>query len=890
MILFTSGRARSGRSRGALLTALLCLVAAFGVFNVSSAAALGEQCSGTNAKGLGAFLQTRAQQNWSSSKEFGFNGSSNPLACSGSQGTGGKPQVSYVPVSSTAALHAWGADDGALHSKEFGFPVNFIGTDIAPSGSVEEKGTMLANMRSALGSDVVVVPVTQTSIAIAANPPRLPAHPACTVPRITPVQLQKVFSGEIKNWRQIGTASDSSVGGDCDQAITRIVRDESAGTTYQFKHFLNQVNSAPLACTGKEKRTWAQLQAPFGPAAETSPNQEWPSNGQCQEGEGKVTTVSGPGGEGEIGPLSYVAENPGTITYGSLPEARLRAPEQIINVFNGIKYSSPENGEGEASCGAAKYTRPAGWESGVNVDWSQVYGSDPNIGEVAKNAYPICTLTWDVAAANHFSKGVATTVHDYLAFVTDKEGGQAAVRHIGYRDLPAPIAKASTAAIAHINGEEAEEEEKEEEGGGTGTVLCKAEPALIEGVLTCPKGQAFKGTVFGSLAPETVATFKSISGPEATVSCTEAFFAGEFNEDGTGISGGISGFSFGAEEPCTSTFPEKPAVNVSFENPPYYASKFVYTSPSAPQGFFKLAREDEAPPLLKVQSPTFGTLTCIYAPGAVSFQVTNGSPTEMLMSGEWKLIEESPKGVCPVVLGASAHISLRGSGEQPLYIAGKEGGEEKEEGGGGEEEEKEGTGTVLCKAKPEFVEGVLACPKGEGFTGIKVAGSLTSTATFKSAEGGGLVVLCSQGEYRGEFNEDGTSSGNGISELELGLKEGCTTNLPEEPEAVVSLENPPYDASSFHYLGAESPQGAFTLAKSEGVPLLRIQSSITCVYLPSKVSGQVVNGSPSQLNLQGEWKLAESTSEECPALLGFFAPFSLAQVAEEGSPLYIAGK
>jgi hypothetical protein len=31
---------------------------------------------------------------------------------------------------------------------------------------------MLAKMKAALGSDVAVVPVTQTSIAIAAHPPR----------------------------------------------------------------------------------------------------------------------------------------------------------------------------------------------------------------------------------------------------------------------------------------------------------------------------------------------------------------------------------------------------------------------------------------------------------------------------------------------------------------------------------------------------------------------------------------------------------------------------------------------------------------------------------------------------------------------------------------------
>ena len=576
----------------------------------------------------------------------------------------------------SAALRHWGAGDGSLHVKEFGFLANFIGTDIAPSGPVGEEVSTLAKMKAALGSDVAVVPVTQTAIAIVSHAPQLPAHPACVVPRINNAQLQKVFSGEIKNWRQLSAASDPTLGGDCDQAITRIVRDDSAGTTYQFKHYLNQINPAPLACTGKEKRTWAQLQAPFG--GETSPNQEWPHSAACQEGEGPVTTVSGSGKRGEFDLLAYVRESPGTITYGSLPEAQQWTPKQILDVQNGVKFASPENGEGGASCGAAKYVRPEGWESGVDVDWSQVYGSDPNIGEVAKNAYPICTLTYDVAATNRFSEKAATTVRDYLTFAVAKEGGQAAVRTSGYHDLPGPIVKAASAAIAHVNGEEAEEEGgEEEEGGGTGTVLCKAEPALIEGVLTCPKGQGFKGTVFGAVAPETIATFESLSGPEATVTCTEGFFAGEFKEDGTGIFGGISGFGFGGKGPCTSTFPGKPAMGVSFENPPYYASKFVYTSPSAPQGFFELAREDEAPPLLHVQSPTFGTLDCIYVPGGISFQVTNGSPTEMFMAGKWKLLEGSPKGVCPTVLGASVHLSLRGSEEQPLYIAGKGGGEEE---------------------------------------------------------------------------------------------------------------------------------------------------------------------------------------------------------------------
>jgi ABC-type phosphate transport system substrate-binding protein len=675
MVESIESRVGMARWRGALFACALALLAVLGAQNATGAAALGEQCSGGKAKGMGSFLQTRAQQQWSFGK-FGFNVSSSPSACNGSQGSGGMPEVSFVPLSSAGALRHWGAEDGSLHTAGFGFLANFVATDIAPSGPVGEEGSMLAKMKAALGSDLAVVPVTQTAIAIAAHPPQLPAHPACVVPRINNVQLEKVFSGELKNWRQLNAASDPALGGDCDQAITRIVRNESSGTTYQFKHYLASVNSAPLGCTGEAKRTWAQLQAPFG--GETSPNQEWPRNAACQEGEGPVTTVSGPISEGGGGPLGYVAETAGTITYGSLPEAQQSAPKQIVDVYNGVKFAGPENGEGGAACGAAKYTRPAGWEGGVNLDWSQVYGSDQNIGAVAKNAYPICTLTYDVAATDRFSEKAATTVHDYLAFAVDKEGGQAAVRQIGYHDLPSSIAKAANAAIAHINGEETEEEGGEEEGGGgeeeggEGTVLCRANPTLIEGVLTCPKGEGFSGTVWGSVNPETVATFESLSGPELTVKCTDGFYAGEFAENGAGISGGISGFHFGAEgEPCSSTFPGEPAVNVGFENPAYYASRFVYTSPSAPQGFFQLRREDEAPPLLRVQSPIWGVLFCVYEPSSLGFTVTNRSPTEMLMSSKWKLLEDGAEGACPTTLGGSAHISLTASEGQPFYIAGQ---------------------------------------------------------------------------------------------------------------------------------------------------------------------------------------------------------------------------
>jgi ABC-type phosphate transport system substrate-binding protein len=648
------------------LACVALLITAFGATHAAGASALGEQCSGTKATGLGAFLQTHAQTVWDSDAKVGFNGSSNPLACNGSQGSGGTPGVSYVPLGSAAALRTWGAEDGSLHEEEFGFPFHFLGTDIAPSGPAGEEGTMLSKMNAARGSGVVVVPVTQTAIAIAANPPALPAHPACAVVRISTAQLQKVFSGEIKNWRQLGTASDSSLGGDCDQAITRIVRGESAGTTYQLKHYLNSVNSSGLPCTGVSKRTWAQLQAPFG--GESPPNTEWPRNANCQKGEGSVTTVAAPGGEGEAAPLSYVAAHSGTITYGSLPEAEQWAPGQIVDVNNGVKYAPPTTNEGEANCGAAKYTRPAGWESGVNLDWSQVYGSDPNIGEVAKNAYPICTLTWDIAAADSvgaFGKKVATTVHDYLAFVGAKEGGQSAVKHAGYRDLPGPIAKAAAAAVAQVGGEEGEEEEKEEE--SSSTVLCKVAPEEEKGVLTCPAGKGFSGKVTGELMPKTVATFESAGGPKLAITCPDASYSGEFNEDGTSAGNGISSFEFGVAEGCTTTFPEEVKAVVSFDGLPYDASRFTYTNPLAPEGFFNLAKV-KGQALLKIQSGP----VCVYTSGNPNYQITNGSPTEMFMLDKWQLLEGSPEGACPEVLVSVVHLTVTTMAEGlSIYIAGK---------------------------------------------------------------------------------------------------------------------------------------------------------------------------------------------------------------------------
>lgn len=651
---------------GARLLTLLCsgfAICTAGAVGAGSAQALGEQCSGNAIEGQGSFLQGRAQLVWTG-KEKGFNGSSVGTACNGSQGSGGKPKVTFAPVGSGAALHAWGADDGVFHGKG----VSFLATDEPPAGPVGEEGTQLQLMKEAIGSDVVVAPVTQTAIAIAANPPSLPAHSACVVGQITQGDLEQVFDGSLTNWRQLSTASDQEAGGDCDQAITRVVREDLSGTTYQFKHYLDQIDSEPLECTGESSKTWAQLQSSREPGKW---NMVWPRKADCQEGEGPVTVVAAPG-KGSAEALGFVQKNPGTITYGDLPTAEQVAPEAIVKVHNGAAFAAPSAGGGKANCWAAKYTLPSEWATGLNLDWSQVYGSDPEIGkkEGQESAYPLCSLTWAIAAADSggvFGTKAGTTIRDYLLYVIDAEGGQSDLTGHSYAPLPVEVAEAAAAAVSKIGGEGEEEEGGEEE--VSGTRLCEVAPEANEGVLDCPAGKGYAGVVSGTLLKTT--QLKSVGSPTGVITCNEADLVGKFNEDGTALTGsGVPMFTFGSSSgPCTSTLAKLPKMKTELSNTPLDGSKILYLAELAPQGSFVFAKAKGGAPQLHAQAEE-GAPNCFYQASFFSGQVVNGSPTALSIVATWDLLEGSE--ACPVKLTQTAELGLRQlESEASVYVAGE---------------------------------------------------------------------------------------------------------------------------------------------------------------------------------------------------------------------------
>src|SRR5262249_30361762 len=139
----------------------------------------------------------------------------------------------------------------------------FTASDDAPTSA------QIANAEAAAGgtSPILVIPVAQTAIGVAVNPPA-----NCDVKQLTNKQLESIFRGNVTKWGQIDTAVGTGCAG---QPITRVVRFDSSGTTYQFKNYLSTINKEALKCT-EPSSTWEQLRA-IG--ANGKPNITWPENG-----------------------------------------------------------------------------------------------------------------------------------------------------------------------------------------------------------------------------------------------------------------------------------------------------------------------------------------------------------------------------------------------------------------------------------------------------------------------------------------------------------------------------------------------------------------------------------------------------------------------------------
>jgi ABC-type phosphate transport system substrate-binding protein len=393
-------RFRKNKSaRTGLRAALLAgaTVAAIGVGGLgASGAAAAPLCTGGNIIGQGASLQKVAQQNvWIPKFQT--------EVCN----SGKFPTVTYESTGSGAGLKEWNADGakGSLNHERL-----FISTDDAPTTE------QINNIKSvAGGSNVLVIPVAQTAIAIVANPPA-----GCTVENITNPDLEKVFRGQFLTWNQLGTDS-----GTCNSPITRVVRLDGSGTTYQFKNYLSLANTKGLACTtgGTEgKASWKELQ-PITNTETGAPNTTWPVS--CEGTTLSTLTRPAKTGGGEV--VKTVNATEGSIGYASLPDAKANSAKVILNVGNNGQKGAAEatfgnpvdpGKAGVANCGSTTYVVPENARklgTALDVDWSKVFGANAAIGGTA---YPLCTLTYELAFNKYslagFLNKYEVTTKDYI--------------------------------------------------------------------------------------------------------------------------------------------------------------------------------------------------------------------------------------------------------------------------------------------------------------------------------------------------------------------------------------------------------------------------------------------------------------------------------------------
>jgi ABC-type phosphate transport system substrate-binding protein len=420
------------KSAGTGLRATLLAGAAVAALGLAALGASGASaaplCTGGNIIGQGSSLQKIAQQNvWIPAFQ-------NEICNSGKH-----PTVTYESTGSGAGLNEWNASGakGSLNHER-----QFIGTDDAPTTE------QISNIKSvAGGANLLVVPVAQTAIVAIANPPE-----GCTVEEITNSELEKMFRGTFTSWSKLATAE-----GTCSSPVTRVVRKDGSGTTFQFKNYLSLANTGGLPCTTggtSGKASWKELE-PIGNTETGAPNTTWPES--C-EGT-TLSTLIRPAGTGGGELVKKVNATAGAIGYASLPDAKSNSAVDILNLQNNgqkpaseATYASPIGSPGVANCGATSYIVPEQARkigTGLDVDWSKVFGAQAAIGGTA---YPLCTLTYDLAfhgyGAAGFLQKYEITAKDYIReFIVF--GGQTTLEASGTFYAPLP---GSTKGINDVLG------------------------------------------------------------------------------------------------------------------------------------------------------------------------------------------------------------------------------------------------------------------------------------------------------------------------------------------------------------------------------------------------------------------------------------------------------
>lgn len=451
---------RFARWRG-LLPACVLSMAAVAIMAAPGAAnaSLGTQCSGANIAGQGASVEKIAQDSvWAPA----FNTSTAKLACSGKQGSKAKPTVEYKSTGSGAGLKKWGAETKAGETIEYNASNAFIGTSEAPNAA--QIADIESNETTSTPKTLETIPVVQLAIAVIVNLPEDCTATSTAAPGrlvLNNSTLEEIFRGAITEWSQIKDDGDALSGSGCnpETPITRVVREDQAGTTHILKRYLGLINSGSFELEGGGTGSWDGI-------SEGSLNTTWPK--------GAVAVVK-PKSKGDAEEAAKVSTTPGSIGYGNLAEIRSTelfsgaggGPSTArfwVELQNGEKhgkatYADPAtNGDAKeaanANCKNTAYTNGSSSfpPPELTAPWNEVST------KTTEKEYTLCGFTYVLAFTSYSAypgttQAEATTVNNYLRFVIEKKGGQKEIADHDYLALPKgevlKEAEAGTAAIGY---------------------------------------------------------------------------------------------------------------------------------------------------------------------------------------------------------------------------------------------------------------------------------------------------------------------------------------------------------------------------------------------------------------------------------------------------------
>jgi len=273
---------------------------------------------------------------------------------------------------------------------------------------------------SDIAAPVMSFPIAAGAVAIAVNltggSPAICKKAVPTKLEFNAKEVSRLFGGDALTWAdsELDATNPILKTDECTGAITRIVRQDSSGTTSVFKQYLiraaNELSGTGFTCAVGKK--WTQY---------FSTNTEWPGKQHPTE-EGTCSTITPPGKSGNLEVLASLKATPGGIGYADLFQETGNAGIITAAVQNAVETSFQSPAAGKSSncnVGVVSLPEDGSAEGAVGLGSKDNWSTNNEEKNGAENhqdladigaKYPICGLTFDLVYTGLANGAVANAI------------------------------------------------------------------------------------------------------------------------------------------------------------------------------------------------------------------------------------------------------------------------------------------------------------------------------------------------------------------------------------------------------------------------------------------------------------------------------------------------